>query len=257
MRGWGWAVLLGAALGAVPCWGQEYRIGRPTEQLPTPVYLTRPVEGQVEVSNLPPVQDVRITGGTVEGPVEVRGDVGLRVTQPLPVEVNNFPEFPTALQVDGPVRVDDTQPLRVWVENQPEAAAAPAAPAPSPAFVAYFFKGTFSAKDGRVRRAFRAPDGAVFHLTDLSVDARSDAALKVRVTAAPGTVVGALAGVEGADQVPVALLDTQSASAVRLGTAVPLGGEFAVEVEALGPGLGAPFWAVASGFVTAKPASGK
>lgn len=252
MKVLGWVALAWACLWVPSAAAQESYINKPTELAPSPVYLTRPVEGQVEVTNLPPVQDVRITSGTLEGPVEVQGEVGIRTQGPLPVEVSNPLQFPEALRVDGPVQVDDTQPLRVWVENLPETSTV-SPPMTARTFVAYYFKAAFSAKDGRVRRAFRAPAGAVFHLTDLTLDSRPDVNLRVRVVAAAADVDGGVAGAAGADELPLALVDTRTAPSTRLSTPVPLSGEFALEVEALGPGQGAPFSAVATGFATPAP----
>ncbi|NOY46455.1 MAG: hypothetical protein GXP50_13545, partial [Deltaproteobacteria bacterium] len=76
-------------LGVSAAWGQEYLIRQPTEPSSQPVHLTQPVEGAVEVTNLPPVQDVRVTGGTLDGPVTVQGTVEVRTSVPLPVEVTN------------------------------------------------------------------------------------------------------------------------------------------------------------------------
>jgi hypothetical protein len=223
---------------------QESLISRPAELLPTPVYLTQPVEGRVDIGNLPPVQDVRITGGNLEGPVEVQGDLEFRVPEPLLVEVANPPEFPDLVEVKGTVRVDDTQLLPVRVLNFPE----PEPPA-SPQFAAYAFQSAFTSKEAKTRRSFVPPAGSVFHLTDLTIDARSDAALKVRLSALPAAVLGAVAG-GGSDALPLAVLDTRTGPVTRLGTPAPLAGEFFVEVEALGGrGQGAPFHLVASGYL--------
>lgn len=238
--------LLMAVLWAVSVHAQEYRIDRPADPSSAPVYLTNRVEGRVEVTNLPPVQDVRITGG-IEGPIEVQGDVGLSTQDPLPVEVTNPIEMPEAIELKGAVRVDDAQPLRVWVENFPEPQEAPDLERER-LFTVYSFRGEFSAKDAKVRREFRVPKGRVFHLTDLSIDAGPDAVLKVRVAAPAKEVAGSVAGSSNGE-IPLALLDAQIGPSARMGTPVPLRGEFFLEVEAPAPGLGAPFWAVASGYV--------
>lgn len=240
-----WGALLGIGLWALSAQGQEYRIGQPSEQVSSPVHLTLPAE----VSNLPAVQDVRLVGTALESPVEVRGEVGIRVGAPLPVQVTNAPQLPAALRVEGPVQVqvDDSQPVRVWVENAPPPERTGGSAKPS--YVVYFVQGVFSSKDTRVRRAYRPPEGAVFHLTDLAVDARPDVNLRVRVLAAPAAVGGRLVGAEGVAEVPLAGLDTRLGISTRLGTPAPLASEFTVEVEALGPGQGAPFRVIASGFL--------
>ncbi|GAB4264483.1 MAG: hypothetical protein Kow0092_16160 [Deferrisomatales bacterium] len=251
-------VLAAAAAVAVATVGgsQEYRIDRPTEPASAPVHLTRPVEGRVEVTNLPPVQEVRVSGGQMDGPMEVQGEVGVRASAPIPVEVVNAPEAPEAFQVRGVVRVDDSPALRVWVENQPEAR--PARPPQARRFAAYSFRGAFDPDDTRLRKPFRVPQGATFHLTDLTVDTRADAVLRVRLTAPASAVGGSVAGASGDAELPLAVVDVQMGPAARLGTPVPLTGEFHLEVEAPGPGLGAPFWTVASGYLEtgAPPAGG-
>jgi hypothetical protein len=233
-----------AAAGA---WGQEYRIGQPTEPVSAPVYLTQPVEGRVAVENLPDVQDVRLVGGAAE-PLEVRGVVGVQAQQPLSVEVMNLPELPAQMEVQGTVRVDDERPLRVLVTN---AAPGAAAEADERAFAAFAARGAFSAKETRVRQTIRPPEGRIFHLSDLTLDARSDAVLKVRVLAAGNAIVGTVSG-GGAEALPLAVLDSRHGASLRLGTPVPLGGEFAVEVESLGPGQGAPFLVLAQGYLSGK-----
>jgi hypothetical protein len=175
--------------------------------------------------------------------VEVQGDLGFRIPEPLLVEVANPPEIPRRVEVDGTVRVDDTQPLQVWVGNFPQ----PAQPAPRQ-FAAYAFQASFTAKKSKARRSFLPPDGSIFHLTDLLIDTRPDAVLKVRLMAPSAAVAGSVAGAGAAD-LPLAVLDTRVAPLVRLGTPAPLIGEFALEVEALGPGQGTPFRLVASGYL--------
>jgi hypothetical protein len=229
---------------AIRAIGQEYRINKPGDPSPAPVYLTLPVEGSVEVTNLPPVQEVRITGGTLDGPVEVQGDLGFRIPEPLLVEVTNPPEIPRKVEIDGAVRVDDTQPLQVWVENFPE----PKEPA-SRQFAAYAFSASFGAEESKTQRAFLPPKGSIFHLTDLVIDTRPDAVLKVRVTAPASAIAGSVAAATQLG-LPLAVLDTRFAPSVRLGTPAPLLGEFSVVVEALlGPGQGAPFQLLASGYL--------
>jgi len=247
MRRYATALFLVAA--AAGAHSQEYRIGRPTEPEPAPVYLTRPVEGRVVVDNLPEVQDVRVVGG-FEGALPVTGQVGVTAQQALPVEVQNFPEVPQRFEVQGTVRVADEQPVRVWVAN-PGLSAGGAAPPDERSFAAYGARGSFSAKETRVRQTIRPPEGRIFHLSDLTLDARSDAVLKVRVLAGGEAIVGTVSGV-GAEPLPVAILDSRRAASLRLGTPVPLGGEFAVEVESLGPGQGAPFLVIAGGYLTGR-----
>ena len=235
--------ILALVLAASSATSQEYRIDKPGEPTSTPVYLTRSVDGRVEVTNLPPVQEVRITGGSLDSPVEVRGEVGFRAREPLLVQVINPPEFPERMPVEGTVRLENTQPLRVIVENLPRPEREP-----ERQFAVYHFRGGFNSKASKAQRSFQPPAGAAFHLTDLVVDARPDALLKVRLIAPPTVIQGAVAG-DGQDAVPVAVVETRKASWQRLGTPVPLGGEFTLEVEAVGPGEGAPFQVVASGYL--------
>lgn len=226
-------------------WGQEYRIGQPTEPVPAPVYVTRPVEGHVTVDNLPAVQDVRLVAGP-DAALEVQGQVSVRTDQPLPVEVMNLPEPAQSMEVRGSVRVDDERPLRVWVANpMPETSGEHEAPA----FAAYATRGTFSAKETRVRQPLSPPEGRIFHLSDLTLDVRPDAVLKVRILAGGESIVGAVSGM-GTQPFPVAILDSRRAVSLQLGTPVPLGGPFFVEVESLGPGQGAPFVVVAGGYLS-------
>lgn len=228
---------------AGPATGQEYSITNPTQPSSTPVHLTRPILGSVEVINVPPVQDVRIVGGKPEEPLQVQGEVGLRINGPLPVELVNPPKENQEVQVSGTVRVDDTQPVRVWVDNtwNPE----------SPSvreFAAFTFQGRFSPTDERQRRVFRSRSGRVFYLTDLLIDSRPDAPLKVRVLAAARNVVGWVTG-GGTTEIPLAVLDLRRNPSAQLGTPVPIEGDFTLEVETAGPNQGASFSAVASGYL--------
>ncbi|MBE0617737.1 MAG: hypothetical protein IH608_07410, partial [Proteobacteria bacterium] len=137
-------VLVLTLAAAVAARAQEYRIDRPGEPTSAPVYLTRPVEGRVEVQNLPAVQDVRVVGGPEEA-LEVRGAVEVRTTDPLPVEVVNLPEAPRRLEVEGTVRVDDERPVRVWVANPPLPTPVPEGRAALP-FAAFAARGAFAAR---------------------------------------------------------------------------------------------------------------
>lgn len=229
---------------------QEYRIQHPTAPEPVPVYLTRPVEGRVDVGNLPAVQDVRVVEG-LGGPLEVTGRVAIDASQPVPVEITNLPPAPPpSPQSDAPVRVRDDPPLRVWVENSQAAAAAPPAPE-ARTFAAFAARGAFSSKESRVRKPFRAPAGRIFHLSDVSLDARPDAVLRVRILADESSVAGVVEGA-GGEPLAVAVVDSRQGPSVRLGTAAPLAGSFTVEVEAAGPGEGAPFSVVVSGYLTGR-----
>ncbi len=238
---------------------QEYRIGEPAQPSSMPAYLTRPIEGVVGVTNFPEVQDVRILeGATLQGPVEVQGEVQIRLPDqaPLPVDVVNAPAFPESIRIEGDVRLDDGQPVRVWVENFPNAQPPSAMRPLRPQFAAFAFRGAFSSKEAVSRRTFRLPEGMTFHLTDLALDTRPDALLKVRVTAASSRIDGAVSVVgETLEEIPLAILDARRAITARLETAAPLSGEFAIVVEAPGPGQGAPFSVVASGSLepTAQP----
>lgn len=234
-------------LGAAAAGAQEYRIDRPGEPAAAPVYLTRPVEGRVEVQNLPAVQEVRVVGG-LEGPLDVRGQVEVRSAEPLPVQVINLPEPLARLEVEGTVRVDDERPVRVWVANPPPAPPPPEG-RPATPFAAFAARGAFGAKDARVRQVLRPPEGQIFYLSDLTLDARPDAVLRVRVLAKAEAVAGAVSPA-GAEALPLALLDSRHGVSLRLGTPLALGGEFTVEVEALGPGQGAPFLVVAGGYLS-------
>lgn len=238
---------------------QEYRIGEPEQPSSMPTYLTRPVEGFVEITNFPEVQDVRILeGGTLQGPVQVQGEVQIRLPDqtPLPVDVVNAPPFPESFKIEGDVRLDDAQPVRVWVDNFPEPR--PTAPSrePRPQFAAFAFRGAFSSKQAATRRSFRLPEGMTFYLTDVIIDTRPDALLKVRVTATASRIDGAVSVVgEDLPEIPLAVVDARSTPTVRLGTAAPLSGEFTIVVEASGPGEGAPFSVIASGSLEPAPGS--
>ncbi|MDW7709110.1 MAG: hypothetical protein SCH98_01455 [Deferrisomatales bacterium] len=234
-------VLLVAAVSAS---AQEYRIDRPGEPTSSPVHLTQPIEGRVEVQNLPQVQDVRVLGG-LEGPVEVRGELELRPGEGLAVEVLNFPEAPTRLEVEGTVRVDDERPVQVWVVNPTGPVTGP----PNRTFASFGFEGAFGAKETRVQRTLHPPEGRIFHLTDLVLDARADAVLRVRLLASGAALAGVLVA-QGMEPVALAVLDSRHGTTLRLGTPVPLGGGFSLEVEALGPGQGAPFRLAASGYLS-------
>lgn len=233
------AVAVGISGGLVGA--QEYLIRTPGEATSTPTHLTRPVEGGVEVTNLPEVQGVRIIGGTLEGPVEVRGEVEVRASAPLAVEVVNPVPFPERLEVSGTVWVEDAVPVRVRVENLPRSP-------PAKRFVSYVFRGEVAPKESRLRRTFQVPAGPPFQLTDLALDARTDAVLKVRLLAPASAVGGSVVGA-GDGEVPLVVLLSSQTTAVRVGTPVPLQGGFSVEVEALGARAVAPFSVLASGHV--------
>lgn len=226
---------------------QEYQIGNPTQAVSAPVYTTQPVEGSVQVTNLPPVQDVRVSGGKLDEPVEVRGEVGIRAGAPLLVEIVN----PTASAKDsaplGPVKVDDTQPLRVWVENpwSPETAS-------PPEFATFAFQRRFLPAEGPFRRTFAARPGRIFYLTDVVADIRPDTAMKMRVLTTSQSVTGVVSGVEFAEY-PVAVLDARRGNGLRFATPIPLSGEFTVEVEVIGGVQGGYFSAVAMGYLAPKP----
>ena len=241
------ALVLLVVLAPGAAWAQEYPIRNPGEATSAPVYLTEPITGQVEVVNRPPVQDVRVVEGGLDQPLEVQGEVGLRLTGPLPVELVNAPP-PPVLTLDGPVTVTADQPLRVWVENPPPAphAAAP----PPPQYAAFAFAGVFEARQSVLRRRFAPLAGTEFLLTDLTLDTRPDAILYVRVLARPGAVAGAMAGA-GDGELAFLVLDPRSGPSARLATPVPLGGPFTIQVTSEGPGHGAPFTVLAAGTVRA------
>ncbi len=232
-------VAVGTGAGA---WGQEYLIRKPADAASAPVHLTEPVTGRVEVLGAEPL-DVRVVGGSLvdlDGPLTVQGEVDARIPEPLAVEVVNFPERPGTVQVGGTVRVDDGQPVRVWVENQIEPARAPGMKG---RFTAYVFRGRFEAREGRVRGTFSPAEGRVFQLRSVVVDTRRDAVLRVRVLAPAEAVDG---DVNGGGRAPVPLVVT-GAAGTQLAAPVPLAGPFTLEVEAPGPGQGAPFTVVLSG----------
>lgn len=226
---------------------QEYSIGRPTDTLPAPVYLTRPTEGYVEVVNLPPVQDVRIVGGKPEGPMEVTGEVGLRLSAPIPVEISNPQSAGQDVRVVGPVRLDDNQPVRVWIDNSWNLDSQA-----TQEFAAFAFQSRFMPGDERHRKTMAQRDGRVFHLTDLLLDVRPDAQLKVRLLTTPRSVKGAVTGVEFGE-FPLAVLDTRRSPSVHFSTPVPITGEITVEVEVLSAVQGGYFSAVALGHFAPKP----
>jgi len=224
---------------------QEYPIANPTQASPSPVYLTRPIQGRVEVVNVPPVQDVRIVAGKPDEPMEVKGEVGVRASSPLPVEIVNPQKQSQEVQITGTVRLDDNQPVRVWVDNSwnPE----------NPSlqeFAAFAFQGRFAPTDERLRRTFPARPGKVFHLTDIVTDAKPDASLRIRILVAPKNVLGWVTAPD-VQEIPVLVLDLRRASGAQLATPVPISGDFALEVEAAGPSQGATFTAVAVGYLEA------
>ncbi|RMG89448.1 MAG: hypothetical protein D6708_09930 [Candidatus Dadabacteria bacterium] len=240
----GAAVIAVGLVLAAPARGQEYRIDRPSEPESQPVHLTAPVEGTVEVTNLPPVQDVRVVGGALEGPVPVQGTVEIRTGAPLPVEVTNpAPAAEGPVEVQGTVAVDDRVPLRVVVTNPPPAPER----RPEPRFAAFSFEGVFRAGQAAVRRTFTPPEGQVFHATGLVLDARTDAFLRLRLLAEAGAVAGDVVGAPGA--VPLGLLDSRVGPTAPLSPPVPLRGAFVVEVEAPAGSLGAPFRATVTGYL--------
>ncbi|HSH69804.1 MAG TPA: hypothetical protein VK997_07790 [Deferrisomatales bacterium] len=234
-----------AALGAGAAWAQEYPIRSPGAAASAPVHLTEPITGLVEVVNRPPVQDVQVVGGSLDQPLAVQGEVGLRLSGPLPVELVNPPAPPT-LTLDGPVAVSVDQLLRVWVENSP--LAPPVVAPPPPRYAAFAFAGVFEAKQSVQRRSFAPPTGTEFLLTDLTLDTRPDALLTVRVMVSPGAVAGTVTGAGDGD-LAVLVLDARHGPSVRLATPVPLGGPFTVQVTSEGPGQGAPFTVLAAGTV--------
>ncbi|WP_169709548.1 hypothetical protein [Deferrisoma camini] len=232
-------------LGVSAAWGQEYLIRQPTEPSSQPVHLTQPVEGAVEVTNLPPVQDVRVTGGTLDGPVTVQGTVEVRASTPLPVEVTNPAPTPAGpVEVEGTVTVDDRVPVRVVVTNPPS----PPPAKPEERFAVFSFRGVFGGNRGVVRETFSPPEGMVFRATGVTLDCRADAFLRLRLLADARAVVGQ---VVGGGPVPLFLLDSRVAPTASLGRPVPLRGPFVVEVEAP-KGLGAPFTAVVTGYLSAR-----
>ncbi len=232
-------------LGVSAAWGQEYLIRQPTEPSSQPVYLTQPVEGTVEVTNLPAVQDVRVISGTLDGPVSVQGAVEVRASTPLPVEVTNpAPVRRGPVEVEGTVTVDDRAPVRVLVTNLPS----PTPAKPEERFAVFSFRGVLGGNRGVVRETFTPPQGMVFHATGVTLDCRADAFLRLRLLADARAVDGQVAA-DGA--VPLFLLDSRVAPTASLNRPVPFRGPFVVEVEAP-KGLGAPFTAVVTGYVSAR-----
>lgn len=243
-----WMIALALLRVQPMAWAEEYRIGNPTQAVSAPVHTTEPVQGAVEVTNLPPVQEVHLSGGKLDEPIEVKGEVGLRVGGPIQVEVIN--QKPSREEsIPGPLKIDDTQPVRVWVENpwNPENPSAPE-------FAAFALQRRFLPQPGddRFRGTFSARPGRIFYLTDVVADIRPDTALKVRVFTVPKGVGGSVAGVDFAE-FPVAVLDVRRGSSVRLATPVPLSGEFTVEVEILGAVQGGYFSALAMGYLVPRP----
>lgn len=245
MRGTVVAVLL--ALTAPLASAQEYTIGNPAQPMASPVYVTRPVTGTVEVSNLPEVQDVRIVDGKRDGPTEVTGEVGVKATTPLPVEIMNTQKLPREVEVVGPLKLDDTQPVRVWVDNS----WSPENPS-GQEFAVFAYQHRFLPGDERHRRTVSVGAGRVFHLTDLVVDVRPDAQLKARLLTTPKGVGGAVAGVEFAE-FPLAVVDTRRSPTLHFTTPVPVSGDFSVDVEILQANQGGYFSAVAMGYFAPRP----
>ena len=233
---------------AVPAGAQEYLIRQPAEPASTPVHLTRPVEGRVEVTNLPEVQEVRVTGGTLDGPVPVEGEVRIRAPAPLAVEVvNPPPELPQPLRVEGTVAVDDRTPVRVVVTNPP----APPPVPPARRFAAFALRGTLGSRQSRVRRVFSPPEGTVFRLTGIVLDVREGLPLRARVLADPGAIAGYVTGAPE-QGVPVALLDSRAGPAAAVPAPVPLAGPFVLEVTAPGGVTSTAFTAVALGYLESR-----
>jgi hypothetical protein len=241
----GGLLLWGTVVGA-----EEYSMRSPTEMVSAPVHLTEPVGGRVEVTNLPEVQSVQIVGGISDQPVEVQGEVGLRLDGPLQVEVVNAPPIPAARGIEGPIEVVADQPLRVWVDNP----APPPPAAPPVMYSAYVFRSAFEAKQTVLSRTFRPGEGEVFLLTDLTLDTRPDSLLWVRVLARPDALAGNVTG-GGDEELAVLVLDPHSGPSVRPATPVPLRGSFSIQVEAMGPGQGAPFRVLAAGTLQAAVAA--
>lgn len=231
---------------AAAAWGEEYSVGNPTQALSAPVYLTRPATGAVEVTNLPEVQEVRVVGGKMDGPTEVTGEVGIRASAPLPVEITNSQKGAQDVKIVGPVWLDDARPVRVWIDNSwsPDGNGAQE-------FTAFAYQGRFLPGDDRHRRTAVPRSGKVFHLTDVLVDVRPDAQLKVRLLAPAANVGGAVSGVEFAE-FPLAVLDTRRAPSAQFATPVPITGEFVLEVELLSAGQGGYFSVVARGYYLPK-----
>lgn len=248
MRSGVWIIALALAVAGPAARGEEYPIGNPTQAMSAPVHTTQPVQGAVEVTNLPPVQEVHISGGKLDEPLEVKGEVGLRVGGPIQVEVVNQKPSKEAPPL-GPIKVDDTQPLRVWVENpwNPENPSAPE-------FAAFSLQRRFAPQPGddRFRGTYAARPGRIFYLTDVVADVRPDTGLKVRVLTVPKGVGGSVTGVAFAE-FPVAVLDARRGSSMRLATPVPLSGEFVVEVEVTGAVQGGYFSAMAMGYLVPRP----
>lgn len=238
-------------VGVLVSWGpvvgaQEYSVRRPTEAVSAPVHLTEPVGGQVEVTNLPEVQSVQIVGGLSDQPLEVQGEVGLRLDGPLQVEVVNPPPVPSGGGIEGPIEVIADQPLRVWVDNPAPPPLPPVAPPVK--YSAYVFRSAFEAEQSVLRRTFGPGEGEVFLLTDLTLDTRPDSLLWVRVLVRPGALAGDVTG-GGDEELAVLVLDPHSGPSVRPATPVPLRGPFSIQVEAVGPGQGAPFRVLAAGTI--------
>ncbi len=240
-RIWFAALLLAAA----PTGAQEYLIRQPAEPASTPVHLTRPVEGRVEVTNLPEVQEVRVMGGVLDGPVPVEGEVRIRAADPLAVEVvNPPPELPQPLHVEGTITVDDRRPVRVVVTNPPPAPT----PLPPRRFAAFSLKGSVGARQTRVRGVFSPPEGRVFRLNGVVLDVREGFPVRARVLADPEAIAGYVAGAPERG-IPVALLDSRAGPTAAVPTPVPLAGPFVLEVSAPPGAPSTAFTAVVTGYL--------
>ena len=244
-----WTMVLAVLLWAPAAAAQEYLIRQPTEPASSPVHLTRPVEGRVEVTNLPPVQDVRVVGGSLDSPVTVGGQVEIRVRQPLPVEVVNPPAEPAQpFEVTGTVAIDDRAPVRVVVTNP---AAAPAGEVRAARrFGAFVFRGTLRPDQDRARRTFSPPEGKVFHLAGLVIEARDEAA-RARVRAGAASVRGFVRGAGGAE-LPLAVADQRAGTGTVLPVPVPLAGPFTLEITAPARAAAVPFTVVATGYLASR-----
>lgn len=214
---------------------EQYSISNPTEQIPTPVRVAEPIEGRVEVTNFPEVQ-------------EITGEVGLVVQEPLQVQLSTPLEFPEVVEIEGIVEIDDANAVRVTVENFPKPAAIPVR-----SYIAFVAKGDINSKHPLDKKSFPVPKGKIFHLTDIVVDVPIDLVLSGRITAPAGNIAGIVAGMK-IGEIPLAVLDTRQTLNVHAVTPTPLINEFSLEVMGnVRKEEAVPFSVVVSGYLIDAP----
>ena len=130
---------------------EQYSISNPTEPIPSPVRVVGPIEGEVQVTNFPEIQ-------------EIRGEVQLVVEDLLQVQVSNPLEFPETINVEGVVEIDDEKAVRVAVQNFPKPD-----PPPTRSFAAFVAKGDIDEKNSSNKQTFQVPKGKIFQAYRLTI----------------------------------------------------------------------------------------